>query len=88
MICLRRDTGTLAWPREEPQQPSRGVARNGRIDPARENAAGRGAPGPASQRGGDEDLEGTKGASKEGVVSSNWFDRVFLSILYMFKPSS
>ena len=32
-------------------------------------------------------LEGTKGFQQMEVVSSNWFDRVLLSILCMFKPS-
>ena len=33
------------------------------------------------------DLEGTKGSQGMWVVSNVWFDRVLLSISYMFKPS-
>ena len=32
-------------------------------------------------------LEGTKGSQGMGVVSSNWFDHILLSIIFMFKPS-
>ena len=35
----------------------------------------------------DKCLEGTKGSQGMGVVSSNWFDRVLLSILCMFRSS-
>ena len=33
-------------------------------------------------------LEGTTGVQGMGTVGNNWFDRVLLAILYMFKPSS
>ena len=32
-------------------------------------------------------LEGIKGSQGMGVESNHWFDRVLLSILYMFQPS-
>ena len=32
-------------------------------------------------------VEGARGSQGMGVVSNNWFDRVLLPILHMFKPS-